>query len=69
MVVTGSLEGFTRDQAQDALRQAGATVGSSISKKTDYLVVGADPGSKVDKATKLGVKLLTEAEFVELLKA
>jgi DNA ligase (NAD+) len=67
VVVTGTLEKFSRDEAQEALRRAGATVAGSVSKKTDYLVVGAEAGSKLDKAQKLGVKTLTEAEFRSML--
>lgn len=68
VVVTGTLTKFSRDQAKDALRQAGANVTDSVSKKTDYLIVGSDAGSKLEKAQKLGVQTLTEAEFSELLK-
>jgi len=68
VVVTGALEKFSRAEAQESLRQAGANVTDSVSKKTDYLVVGADAGSKLDKAQKLGVKTLTEKEFMEMLK-
>jgi DNA ligase (NAD+) len=68
VVVTGTLEKFSRTEAQEALRQAGANVTDSVSKKTDYLVVGADAGSKLDKAQKLGVKTLNETEFMEMLK-
>src|SRR5205814_5054473 len=67
VVVTGTLSKFSRAEAQDALRKAGATVTDSISKKTDYLVVGEDAGSKLDKAGKLGVKTLSEAEFAKML--
>ena len=67
VVVTGTLEKLSRDQAKVALRQAGANVTDSVSKKTDYLIVGADAGSKLEKATKLGVKTLSEAEFIKLL--
>jgi DNA ligase (NAD+) len=67
VVVTGTLSKFSRDEARDALRKAGANVTDSVSKKTDILVVGEDPGSKLDKARKLGVKTLTEAEWVKLL--
>ena len=67
VVVTGTLENFSRDIAKEKLRSAGATVGESVSKKTDYLIVGADAGSKLDKAKKLGVKILTESEFLKLL--
>jgi DNA ligase (NAD+) len=67
VVVTGTLEKFSRDEAKEALRKAGANVTESVSKKTDYLIVGADAGSKLAKAQKLGVKTLTEAEFRKLL--
>jgi DNA ligase (NAD+) len=67
VVVTGALEKFSRAEAHEALRQAGANVTDSVSKNTDYLIVGADAGSKLDKARKLGVKTLTEAEFVKMI--
>ena len=68
VVVTGTLEKFSRPEAQEALRKAGAKVTDSVSKKTDYLSVGAEAGSKLDKATKLGVRVLNEEEFVKMLK-
>jgi DNA ligase (NAD+) len=67
VVVTGTLEKFSRAEAQEALRRAGANVTDSVSKKTDFLVVGADAGSKLDKAQKFGVKTLDEKEFVKML--
>jgi DNA ligase (NAD+) len=67
VVVTGTLSKFSRDEAKDALRKAGAHVTESVSKKTDYLIVGEDAGSKLDKAQKLGVKTLDETEFVKML--
>jgi DNA ligase (NAD+) len=67
VVVTGTLGKLARDEAKDALRKAGATVTDSVSKKTDFLVVGEDAGSKLDKARKLGVKTLTEQEFLKML--
>ena len=67
VVVTGALSKFSRTQAQDALRKAGANVTDNVSKKTDYLIVGEDAGSKLDKAGKLGVKTLSEAEFAKML--
>jgi DNA ligase (NAD+) len=67
VVVTGTLGKLSRDEAKDALRKAGAIVTDSVSKKTDFLVVGADAGSKLDKAQKLGVKTLTEQEFLKML--
>jgi len=67
-VLTGTLSSWTRDQAADLIRQAGGHVASSVSKNTDYLVVGENPGSKLDKARALGIPVLTEAEFRQLLE-
>jgi DNA ligase (NAD+) len=69
VVVTGTLSKLSREEAKEALRKAGAIVTDSVSKKTDFLIVGEDAGSKLDKATKLGVKSLTETEFTSLLKS
>ncbi len=69
VVITGTLSKFSRDEAKEALRKAGANVTDNVSKKTDYLIVGEDPGSKLDKARALGVKTLSEAEFVKMLGA
>jgi DNA ligase (NAD+) len=66
-VFTGGLDHFTRDDAQRAVEAAGARVSSSVSKKTSYLVVGRDPGSKLDQARTLGVTILTEQEFASLI--
>jgi len=66
-VLTGALENFTREEAKAMIHQAGGRVTSSVSNKTDYVVAGADPGSKYDKAKKLGVKILDEAAFKKLL--
>jgi DNA ligase (NAD+) len=66
-VFTGGLDHFTRDGAQQAVEAAGARVSSSVSKKTSYLVVGKDPGSKLDQARTLGVTILTEQEFAALI--
>ena len=68
VVVTGILEKFSREEAKDVLRRAGAKVTDSVSQKTDFLVVGTDPGSKLEKAKALGVRTLTEAEFVKMLE-
>ena len=65
--MTGSLERFTRQQAEEAIRRAGGRASGSISKKTDYLVAGAEAGSKLYKATKLGVVVIDEAAFEKLL--
>ena len=69
IVVTGTLAKLSRDEAKEALRKAGATVTDSVSKKTDFLIVGEDAGSKLDKATKLGIKTLTEPEFLQMLES
>ena len=66
-VLTGSLEGFSRDEATAAIEERGGKVTSSVSKKTDYVVVGKDPGSKYDKAMTLGVDVLDEGGFTDLL--
>ncbi|HYM89106.1 MAG TPA: NAD-dependent DNA ligase LigA [Nitrospiraceae bacterium] len=66
-VFTGGLDHFTRNGAQQAVEAAGARVSSSVSKKTSYLVVGQDPGSKLDQARTLGVTILTEQEFAALI--
>ncbi len=67
LVVTGTLEGFSRQEAEAAIRQAGGRASSSVSKKTDYLVAGAEAGSKLASAEKLGVPVLDEAGFKRLL--
>jgi DNA ligase (NAD+) len=67
VVITGTLEGFTRDGAKDAAQAAGAKVSGSVSKKTAYVVVGDNPGSKADKAEQLGVRILDEDGFRALL--
>ncbi|MBK8076161.1 MAG: NAD-dependent DNA ligase LigA [Kineosporiaceae bacterium] len=68
IVVTGSLDGFTRDGAKEAILTRGGKASGSVSKKTSFVVVGASPGSKADTATKLGVPVLDEAGFVRLLE-
>ncbi len=66
-VLTGTLEGLSRDEAKDKIRSAGGDVSSSVSQKTDYVVAGFDPGSKKDRAEKLGVKVIDENEFLSML--
>lgn len=67
VVLTGTLERFTRKEAEEAVLARGGKVSSSVSRKTDYVVVGKDPGSKYDKARELGVTILDEHEFARLL--
>ncbi|MBI4049495.1 MAG: NAD-dependent DNA ligase LigA [Candidatus Doudnabacteria bacterium] len=67
IVVTGSLESLSREQAKEAVREAGGDWALSVSKNTDYVVVGENPGSKADKAQKLRVKILSEDQFLKLL--
>lgn len=67
VVITGTLSRYTREEAADRLRDAGATVASAVGKTTDYLVAGADPGSKLAKAEALGIPVLDEAAFARLL--
>ena len=67
-VVTGGLEGFTRDSIAEAITGHGGKPSSSVSKKTDYVLVGTDPGSKLAKAQELGVTIIDEARFLELLE-
>ena len=66
-VFTGGLAGYSRDQAKELVERHGGQVSSSVSKKTGYVVAGTDPGSKLDQAQKLGVQILTEAEFTALV--
>ena len=67
-VVTGGLENFTRDSIAETITAHGGKPSSSVSKKTDYVLVGSDPGSKLAKAQDLGVTIIDEAKFLELLQ-
>ncbi|HEX3912433.1 MAG TPA: NAD-dependent DNA ligase LigA [Steroidobacteraceae bacterium] len=67
-VLTGSLESLSRDQAAEAIQSLGGKVSGSVSKKTDFLVAGAEAGSKLKKAEQLGIAVLDEAGFLKLLK-
>jgi DNA ligase (NAD+) len=69
VVVTGTLQQFTREQIQELIHVHGGKPASSISKKTHYLVAGENAGTKLDKARELGVQVLTEAEFLELVES
>jgi len=67
IVVTGTLENFSRQQAEEAIRQAGGKASSSVSKKTDFVLAGKEPGSKLQKAQKLGVEVINEKQFLDML--
>lgn len=62
------MESLTRDQAKEKIRMMGGDVVSSVSKETDYVVAGSDPGSKYDNAQRLGVKIIDEKEFLKMLE-
>ncbi len=68
-VITGTLNTLKRDDAKDLLENLGARISESVSKKTDFVLVGSDPGSKATKAQQLGVKIINEDEFLQLIKA
>jgi len=68
-VLTGTLKSMRRDEAKARVESLGGRVTSSVTKQTDYVIVGASPGSKLDKARRLGVHILTEAEFLELIES
>jgi DNA ligase (NAD+) len=69
IVVTGSLEGFSRDEAKEAILSRGGKAAGTVSKKTDYVVVGENAGSKAEKAHQLGLRVLDEAGFRDLLES
>ena len=68
VLVTGTLASYKRNEVKDLLDDLGANVVSSVSKNLDYLIVGSEPGSKLEKAQKLGVTILDEEQFLDLLK-
>ena len=67
VVITGTLKSFSRQEAAALVRRAGGNPSSSVSKSTDFLVAGSEPGSKLDKAASLGVKIISEEEFKKLI--
>jgi DNA ligase (NAD+) len=67
-VLTGSLESMSRDEARAKIRELGGDVSESVSSKTSYVIVGSEPGSKAEKAKKLGVTILNEQQFLQLIK-
>jgi len=66
-VLTGSLEKYSRESAKELIRELGGEMSSSVSKNTDYVIAGENPGSKLEKAQELGVKVLDEKEFLEMI--
>lgn len=68
VVLTGSLENYTRDEAKKIIRNLGGNISSSISQKTDFLLAGKDPGSKYEKAKKLGIEVINEEKFEKMIK-
>lgn len=68
VVFTGELKGFSRSQAEGLVRGLGGNASSGVSEETDFVVAGVNPGSKYDKAKKLGVKIINEKEFVEMIR-
>ena len=68
-VLTGELENMTRDEAKDRIRERGGEISGSVSKNTDFVVAGRAPGSKYDKAKKLGVKIIGEEELLRIIKS
>jgi DNA ligase (NAD+) len=65
-VVTGTLKNYSREKIEEKIRLLGGRVSSSVSRNTDYLLLGESPGSKLEDARKLGVKIISEAEFEEM---
>lgn len=66
-VITGTLPSLKRDEAKNIIEENGGKVSSSISKKTDYILLGENPGSKYDKAVELGINIITEDDFIEII--
>ena len=68
IVITGTLESMTRAQAEEAARAQGAKAAGSVSKKTSFVVAGESAGSKLDKARELGVRIIDEAQFLQMIE-
>ena len=66
-VLTGALESMAREEAKEKIRELGGDVSESVSKNTDFLVIGKEPGSKYDKAKELGIKIMNEQKFLQLI--
>jgi DNA ligase (NAD+) len=67
IVVTGTLENFTRKQIEETIKANGGKTSSSVSKKTSFVLAGNDPGTKLQKAQKLGVEIITEQQFKKII--
>ncbi len=67
-MLTGTMESLSRDEAKEKIRLLGGDVSGSVSKKTSFVVAGSEAGSKLDKAQELGVAVLSEEEFLKMLK-
>ena len=67
-VITGTLQAFPRAEAEAKIKALGGSAKDNVTKKTSYLVAGADPGSKLARAEALGIKILNEEKFLDLLK-
>ena len=67
-MLTGTLSKYTRDEASTLIERFGGKTSSSVSKKTDYVIAGEEAGSKLTKAQSLGVKIITEQEFEDMIK-
>lgn len=68
VVITGTIEGYSRSQSEEKVKKMGGKASGSVSKKTDYVIVGEEAGSKADKAKELGVKIITGEEFLNIVK-
>ena len=68
VVLTGALSSFSRDEVAQLIKDEGGRVTSSISEAVDFVIVGENPGSKYDKAKKLGIKLINEEEFKKIIR-